>query len=206
MNKKIIIDLDGTFVSVNTFHKWMKFLFTEALKKFQLTSAIKILIIITLRAMQRIDHTKMKQMILEISEKNIHQKQITQFVAQLNPYVNKNLLAILQNTSNTTILATAAPLLYAQSIKEFYHFDFVLATNTTTQLPWQENIRETKAQNVKKLFEIHSWDTKKSILYTDHHDDLPLMHLVYATYLVNASEKTKMLTHNANITVKIVDE
>lgn len=205
-NKIIIIDLDGTFVSVNTFHKWIKFLFIETLKKFQLIRVTRILTIITLRALKWIDHAKMKQMILEISEKSIQQKQIRQFVTTLNPYVNKNLLDIIQNSSNTTILATAAPLLYAQSIKGFYHFDYILATNNITQSPWQENIREIKAKNVQKLFEKHAWKIQESILYTDHHDDMPLMHLVSCTYLVNASEKTKILSSNANINVKIINE
>ena len=202
----IIIDLDGTFVRVNTFHKWMKFLFVEALKKVQLVSVIKILTIITLRYTKRIDHAKMKYRILEISEQIIEKNQIIQFVKTLDPYIHQDLFKIIQDKSHITILATAAPVLYAQSIKDIYHFDFLLATNDTTHFPWQENIREEKAKNVEKLFEQHTWDSEKSILYTDHHDDIPLMQMVSLTYLVNASEKTKILTRDAKINFELVYE
>lgn len=207
LDKKIIlIDLDGTFVSINTFHKWMKFLFIEALKKLQLTAVMKIFNIILLRYTKRITHKKMKYMILEISEQIITQKQITDFVHTLAPYVNQELFNITQDNSKTTILATAAPLFYAKSIKELYQFDFVLATDDITHIPWQENIREEKAKNIKKLFDSNKWDFKNTILYTDHYDDMPLMKIVSLTYLLNASEKTKTLTHNANINFEVISE
>jgi len=199
----ILIDLDGTFVNVNTFHKWMKFLFIEAVKKFQLVSVIKILTIIVLRYTKRINHAKMKYKILEISEEIITQAQITHFVQTLAPYVNQQLLNILQDSDTTTILATAAPLFYAQSIKEMYHFDFVVATDDLRQSPWQENIREIKAKNIKKLFDEKCFDTQDAVLYTDHHDDIPLMNIVSVTYLINASEKTKRLVNEAYINFKL---
>jgi len=207
LDKKIIlIDLDGTFVNVNTFHRWMKFLFKEALKKFQLVSVIKILTIIALRYTKRIDHAKMKYRILEISEEIITQKQIIQFVHSLTPYINKKLSNIVKDNEHTTILATAAPLFYTQTIKEIYHFDFVVATDDIGHSQWQENIREIKAQNIKNLFTKNDFDTKDAVLYTDHHDDMPLMHIVSYTYLINASKKTKQLVANTDINVVIIDE
>jgi len=199
----ILIDLDGTFVNVNTFHKWMKFLFIEAVKKFQLISVIKILTIIVLRYTKRINHAKMKYRILEISEEIITKEQITQFVDTLAPYTNQELLNIVQDTNTTTILATAAPLFYAQTIKEMYHFDFVVATNDIRHSPWQENIREIKAQNIKNLFIEKGFDTKDAVLYTDHHDDIPLMNIASFTYLINASEKTKVLVNKAHINFEL---
>ena len=204
LNKKIIlIDLDGTFVNVNTFHKWMKFLFIEALKKFQLVSVIKILTIITLRYTKRIDHAKMKYRILEISEEIVTQKQITQFVETLSPYVNQKLLNIVQDSTTNTILATAAPLFYALSIKEKYQFDFVIATDNIGHSLWQENIREIKAQNVKKLLNEKGFDHKDTVLYTDHHDDIPLMKVVALTYLVEATNKTMQIIDDMNINFKL---
>jgi len=207
LDKKIIlIDLDGTFVNVNTFHKWMKFLFIEAVKKFQVVSVIKILTIVALRYTKRINHAEMKYRILEISEKIITQEQITQFVHTLTPNVNQTLLNIIQDNHTTTILATAAPLFYVQSIKKMYHFDFVVATDDIGHSPWQENIREIKAQNIKNLFTEKGFDTKDAVLYTDHHDDMPLMHIVSCTYLINASEKTKQFVDSTDINVVIIDE
>lgn len=206
LDKQIkIIDLDGTFVSVNTFHEWMKFLFMQTLKKFQCISSLKILLVIALRYTKRIDHAKMKYMILQISENITTQKQIQNFVTQLNPYVHQNLLGIVQDSDTVTILATAAPLLYAKNIKEMYGFNFVLATPSTTDTPWQENIRTHKAKNIQTLFMQHHWKIEQATLYTDHYDDMPLMKLVSFTCLINASNKTKQKVENAHIKTVSLD-
>jgi len=199
----VLIDLDGTFVSVNTFHKWMKFLFIEELKKFHLISVFTILKIVFLRSMKKIDHSKMKFSILKISEQTMDEKQIETFVQSLHPYVNNDLLLILENDCNTTILATAAPILYAQEIQKVYNFDHVIATGKTSEIEWKENIKEEKKKNVISLLKQHNLNNERSILYTDHHDDLPLMRYSNFTYLINASEETKRLTLHESIKYKV---
>jgi len=200
-----IIDLDGTFVSVNTFHMWMKFLFTQTVKKFQFITSMKILTIIALRYTKRINHATMKYKILQISENIITQKQIQHFIKSLQPYVHPKLLSMVQAPDTLTVLATAAPLLYAQSIKEMYGFDFVLATPYTTDTPWQENIRTHKAKNLQTLFTQQHLDAQQATLYTDHYDDIPLMKLVLETCLVNASETTKQKVKDAHIQTVCLD-
>jgi len=201
-----IIDLDGTFVSVNTFHGWMKFLFIQTVKKFQFISSLKILVVIALRYTKRIDHATMKYKILQISENISTQKQIQSFVTQLNPYVHQKLLSIVQDSDTVTILATAAPLFYAKSIKKMYGFDFVFATPSTTDIPWQENIRTHKAKNIQTLFMQHHWKIEHATLYTDHYDDMPLMKLVSSTCLIDASKKTKQKVEDGQIKMVSLDE
>jgi len=200
-----IIDLDGTFVSVNTFHRWMKFLFMQTVKKFQFISSLKILFVIALRYTKQIDHATMKYKVLQISENIITQKQIQHFVESVQPYVHPKLLSMVQAPETLTVLATAAPLLYAQSIKEMYGFDFVLATPHTTDTPWQENIRTHKAKNLHTLFMQQHLDAEQATLYTDHYDDIPLMKLVLETSLVNASETTKQKVEDAHIQTVCLD-
>jgi len=199
----LIIDLDGTFVSVNTFHKWMIFLFKEELKKYHFASVIKILKIISLRLIKSISHTEMKFRILQISQKVIEEQQINTFVNTLDLFVNKHIIDTLQKKTDISILATAAPLFYAEKIKEKYHFDHVIATPPTTETPWKENIREEKKKNLMILLKSHSLNNNVSILYTDHHDDLPLMKYANSTYLINASEETKRVALHENIQYKI---
>ena len=201
----LIIDLDGTFVSVNTFHIWMKFLFLEELKQFHLTSVIKILSIIFLRLTKNITHRQMKFRILKLSEKNISKQQINTFVDTLDVYVNQTILTKLQDVSTRTLLATAAPLLYAQAIKEKYHFDDVIATEYTHVDKWTENIKEEKKNTYLKLLHDKAIDPKKVILYSDHHDDLPLMKISDFTYLVHPSETTKNAVRDANISFEIIE-
>ena len=202
--KTIIIDLDGTFVSVNTFHKWMKFIFIEELKKLHFISIVNILKIIFLRYFKRINHADMKYMILEISEKNIHQTQIDNFVGLLDKYIHQTLSNIVNDESTLTILATAAPLFYAQSIKNKYGFDYVLATPGTNTSVWEENIRDTKRKNILSLYQNQHLKQEDSILYTDHHDDIYLMKYVSLTYLVNPDSKTIELVQNENINFKLL--
>ena len=200
----LIIDLDGTFVSVNTFHKWMKFLFLEELKKFHLVSVIKILTIIFLRLTKKITHAEMKFRILKLSEKNISKEQINTFVDTLDAYANQSILAKLQDLSARTVLATAAPLLYAEAIKEKYNFDDVIATEYTYVEEWRENIKEEKRNSYLKLLQNKAIDPKKVILYTDHHDDLPLMKISDFTYLVQPSKITIQLAEDTNILFKVI--
>ena len=146
----------------------------------------------------------MKFSILKISENLISEKQIITFVKSLHTYINQNILKTMRDESYITILATAAPILYSQTIKERYEFDYLIATGHTNKGEWKENIREEKKGNLITLLEKYSLGNQISILYTDHHDDIPLMKFSDLTYLVNASEETKKRTHSENITFKIL--
>lgn len=201
----LIIDLDGTFVSVNTFHKWMKFLFSEEVKNFHLISLLKILNIAFLRLIKSISHTQMKFRILKLCEQRISPQQITHFVDTLEPYINQNILHKMQDVSARTILATAAPVLYAKAIQKKYHFDDVIATAYTHEKEWKENIKEEKKNNYLKIIEIYHLKPKEVILYSDHHDDIPLMKLSDFTYLVHPSQKTVHLVRQANIAFEVME-
>ena len=203
MSKKIIvIDLDGTFVSVNTFHKWMIFVTILAFKKLRFISLLNILKIILLRAIKKINHAQMKVAILKISEKFIKNKDIKNFVQSLDKYVHQDILKRLDKDNTINILATGAPQIYAQEIKEKYGFDYEISTPPTTIKPWKENLKEEKKKNLLALLERENLTSKVESLYTDHHDDLPLMVYAEFTYLVNASEETLKKIKNAKIALK----
>ena len=200
MDKKVIvIDLDGTFMLTNTFHQWIKFLFKEELKKFHFITLSKILKIMLLRFLKYIDHSQMKYKILKISENNMEHKQIHLFVHSLDKYLNNNILDMLSNKTDTFILATAAPMQYANYIKRIYYFDYVIATGYTSDNAWTENIRKNKQMNLKNLLNTEGLNHKIDILFTDHHDDLALMYDAHITYLVNPSKETKIHIRNAGI-------
>lgn len=205
MNKKnVIIDLDGTLFDCNTFHKWMKFSFIEQLKHFDFIYPSKIGYYALLRLSKRIDHTKMKFLILKESEKITNKAYIHKFVDSISLYINKTVQTVLFDKNKTFILATAAPKLYSESIALKYGFDYVISTKDTSRKPWSENIREEKKKNVFLLLEENKLDTKIYELYTDHHDDLPLMKCSEYTYLVNANEKTKTIAKENNIEFIII--
>ncbi len=200
MHKKLIlIDLDGTFVRINSFHKWIKFLLIETVKQCNCFITLRLIGIMLLRYTKRISHAQMKYRILKISETTVSRKQIERFVDTLVPYIDQDILALIQRQNTLTLLATAAPILYAKQIQERFGFDYVVATPESQSSPWQETIRNTKAKRVQKFLQAHSLQIKEALFLTDHHDDIPLMHLVYSTYLVNASKQTLKCVHDAGI-------
>ena len=102
------------------------------------------------------------------------------------------------------MLATAAPMQYAKYIQEAYHFDYVIATESTSEKDWKENIREEKKKNLVRLFQQYHLHEQISILYTDHHDDLPLMKDANLTYLVNPSKESEQYILDANIVFELL--
>lgn len=191
LDKKIIvIDLDGTFISVNTFHKWMIFIAKQAFKKLAFLSLINIFYTITLRVFKRINHAQMKYSILKISEKLISEIEIGNFVKSLNRYVHQDILNTLKDKETITILATAAPKIYAKKFSEIYGFNYEISTPASHKSNWKENLKEEKKKNLLVLLQKENLGLEVAVLYTDHHDDLPLMEYAKMTYLVNPSKGT----------------
>ena len=203
MSKKIVvIDLDGTFVSVNTFHKWMIFIAKQAFKKYAFITLLKIFYIIILRALKKINHAQMKFAILKISEVFICDDEIDIFIKSLDNYVHKEILTLIKSQEYITILATAAPQIYAKKLSEVYGFDYEISTPSTSSKVWKENLREEKKKNLIALLKKENLGLEVERLYTDHHDDLPLMEYAKVTYLVNASEATIKYVDATQVNIK----
>ena len=191
MSKVIVVDLDGTLVNVNTFHKWMIFLFKKSLSH-NLLDSIKILKIISLRLVKLNTHKQMKYRILQISENTRYKNYIDEFVNELETYINNEVLEYTKENNTITILATAAPALYAESIANKYAFTYCLATPETSTKKWFENIKERKRESLEKLLNVEQL-TKVDIVLSDHHDDIPIMEMAESVFLVNASLDTKAI-------------
>ena len=200
MDKQItVVDLDGTLMCTNTFHKWMQRLFVLCLKRGSIVDAFRILLTLFLRLIRKIDHAAMKYTILKISEKCTSQEDISRFVTDLHRYVNHQILDQHNAEHSLHILATAAPKLYAEEIAARYHFDHFIATEETSCQPWKENLKEEKKRNLLKLLATYAPKSKLSLIYTDHHDDLPLMKIASHTVLVNPDEETLKRVQDAHI-------
>jgi phosphoserine phosphatase len=190
MKPKInVIDLDGTLLNTNTFHKWMFFLLKKSFLNHPQDS-LKLIYIALLRLVKQITHTQMKYKILQISEAQHYQKYIDDFVGTLDIYLNKEVLKFIKNDDTINILATAAPELYAKNIAKLYGFEFCLATPSTNTKHWYENIRDNKKNSLLTLMNSMKID-KVDIVITDHHDDIPIMLLAKSVILVNSSFETK---------------
>ena len=179
MSKILVIDLDGTLMSINTFHYYIKFIFHNYLKLLKLKSLFLILKVIILRFFKIVSHSVMKFEILKIVEVTAsidHERFVVNLLKYLNP-----ILEINQRDFDIKILATAAPENYSKIIAEKLNFDYCVATNSNDKL---ENIKENKLHNVKCLLKKID-KTQVDLFISDHIDDLPLFNYSKSIILVN---------------------
>lgn len=179
MKKAIIIDLDGTLLRTNTFSDYILYSCCQSLRSFRLDLVFLLLLFSFLRKLRIISHARMKYLILRHTTTFMQQhNRINSFVAKELTYENPTVITHLHNyasQSYLTVLATAAPSLYAELIASHYHFDHCLATPPAS-IPysqWRENKRQEKLHNVQKT--LTSANAEISVVITDHSDDQPLL-------------------------------
>jgi phosphoserine phosphatase len=200
MDKKIyVFDLDFTFVSLNTFHYWI--LFTLKTFWYKPIVVVRILRILLKRYFRVIKHSEMKKELLELVNKKHCKVNVSKFTDFLENNINNNVFEYFLSLKNEiTILATAAPDVYAIPFGQRLGFRHITATSSITDDNWVENIKEQKCLSVQKI--IQSNINYKGYLIeviTDHHDDLPIMKLAAHTRLVNPSDKTLCIISKAGV-------
>lgn len=191
MKKKVlVVDLDGTLYTINTFHYFLKFLIFYCIKHFNIVLLLKIVGILALRLFKKITHAKMKYDILRsISNRiNVDYQNFVEGIA-----LKKRSIPVMHDDRfEIKILATAAPSCYANIIAEKENFHKCLGTDfpKTGFNDAYENIKAVKRNNVvnylksKGIIEIE-------VFVTDHIDDLPLMKLAKRNLIVNPNEIMK---------------
>lgn len=186
-NKVLVVDLDGTLFSINTFHYFLKFLILNCFKNVNVILFFKLSFILLLRGFKVISHAKMKYDVLVLI-KNISDLNYNDFVNKIAS--NKRELSILKDTSfNIKILATAAPSCYAELIAKNENFDVCLSTIFPKIEFYKgfENIREVKKNNVLTYLASRGISEVNTFV-TDHIDDLPLMKISKENILINPSK------------------
>ncbi len=192
-----VVDLDGTLYNTNTFHRWLTFTFKKSLLTNPKQASLIVLYSLQ-RLLKKITHADLKYRILKLTE-HYDEKIIIEFTDSLDKYKNKKVLDFLGNSETVYILSTAAPELYASEISRKHHFDYCVATPSTTAEIWYENIRGEKLKNTQDMLKEKKLNSIIEIMITDHHDDLPIMKLASQVILVNSSEKTKKILQNNNV-------
>ncbi len=191
MKKKVIVvDLDGTLYTINTFHYFIKFLFGYSVKNFNIALLFKIIMAATARLLGMTNHAQMKYAILKSIDK-IKDIDYSKFVDQINS--KKRDIAVLNDSDfETKILATAAPSCYADIIAKREMFDVCLATQFRASgfVKEFENIKDVKKDSVINYLSSIGF-SEIDILVTDHLDDFPLMKLAKRNILVSPSTELK---------------
>ncbi|WKW45650.1 hypothetical protein P3875_07610 [Myroides sp. JBRI-B21084] len=193
----IVVDLDGTLYKGNTFHVFVIYIFKQAIYNFNLFWFVYLVFWTKLRFFKLISHKKWKyQLLKSCNNKEINTKY---FVTCLDKNIEQY---ILNETNNykISILATAAPSLYAIEIAKKYNFSYCVATEFTESYQnFKENIQEQKFINVQKLLQTLN-NEGIDLMITDHLDDALLIKHAKKSWLINANEKLKKYINENNLT------
>lgn len=202
LSPAVIVDLDGTIFSINTFEYYVSFLLKVFMRKVRLITVFKILFWGTARKLRIISHSCLKYHILLCTNKKVPFDELSVFVNSLfNDFLNGfvvNKKDRFESDDYKSCLSTAAPEIYAGLISERLVFDYSLCTgNPFVEKNWFENTGKKKAENTVSFLKKNG--AFPDILITDHYDDLPLMKEVRKVILVNPSSKTKVILDNNGI-------
>ncbi|MDR2407609.1 MAG: hypothetical protein LBE13_05820 [Bacteroidales bacterium] len=204
MKKGVVVDLDGTLVSSNTFHKYIIFSFREAVKSNHFFSVFNLIIFVICRKFRIIKHDTMKFHVLNSTNSYMNEDKIKSFVSTLFEKINKTVLNILNEYKKNdylVCLSTAAPEIYVNELfKELpQFFDFMCSTpSPSKEILWRENVRQVKCNNTILL--LNSKNIELKILITDHFDDMPLLSIKKdLNILVNPSKQTIKKLNEQNI-------
>jgi hypothetical protein len=194
-DKVVVVDLDGTLVSVNTFREFVVFAACMLLGKGKIGRVCMITGAVMARKMRLISHSSMKKTVLRYVLPCLTDGEKGVFVNQLTKYTQSSVTKIIEDCKNRgykAILATAAPEIYAVPFAEKLGFDDCVATSSTVdkKVRWKENVGNNKVDSVKNWIDKHN--AVIDIVITDHHDDIPLMKYNHqgTNYLYNPSKQT----------------
>lgn len=152
--------------------------FIYSLKSFQLCIALHLIYAMTLRLIHIIPHHEMKRIILNATRDKIPDDELSIFAQRLTNSINGTVADICQrahSNGHATILATAAPAIYADKIASISGFDYCIATQIPTDKNWKEYSGHVKCREVEKIIKDKGYIL--SCVITDHSDDIPLMEL-----------------------------
>ncbi len=192
----VLVDLDGTLVRGNSFHMWLRHMLTDGLRTLappaRYASRLVICIYSALRLGRLITHARLKKVCQGVWDRALSRSsdpdhELNSFLAALMRRVDPRIcdwVGRAQDSGAVAVLTTAAPGDYALPLARRLGFDGAVATPRASSKTWSENLRDEKERNTAAYVRRNGWDAKRTILFTDHIDDLPLMQAVHEVCLV----------------------
>jgi phosphoserine phosphatase len=193
MHKIIVCDFDGTLISVNSFPLWIKFIIKQAALSFNIRILVRVLFLLLSRKVFGIAHADFKYKLMKL---NIPELYNENFVITLIPFLNDKLIALLKSVENKVIVSTAAPSSYAKYLKNILPFSVerVLCSEIECNC-LVENYGRNKVNLIHTLFGSNSI----THVYTDHHEDMPLILNAEKSFLVSPNDDTLKILQAKNI-------
>lgn len=206
--KLIVVDLDGTLIDANSFHIWISFSAQRLLLRGSILRLMKLAFWVGLRYARIVPHQTMKKYVLRATD-DFALDVLDLFAKKLKTKINDQTMLevkpLLGSDEYRVILATAAPIHYAERLARLIGITEVIGTNANTTDPeWFEAIRENKLKALKEAIGDDQFQ-RIDLLMTDHHDDLPLLEISDRVILVKPSDITISILKEKNIdTFKVI--
>jgi hypothetical protein len=188
----LILDLDGTILSVNSFRRWvlhlMRARFPHLGPAQRVGIACATVIALSRRKMRLGGHEALKwrlQKLWQAATDGDGGLSERGFVEELTGFVRPELLPVLKAVAAgevDAVLATAAAGDYAYGLGQSLGFTHILATDPMRAASEPSNVGERKRQAVLDFIASRGWQDRPRILFTDHKDDLPLIRVCQTVY------------------------
>ncbi|MDE6479854.1 MAG: haloacid dehalogenase-like hydrolase [Muribaculaceae bacterium] len=203
------VDLDGTLISGNSMHIFMKRLPKILIKRRAPGAAISALWQIWLRSLRLINHSKMKWHLTDIARRHLEEsdwEDLAEIIAQeINPDV-KDLVESRRKIGCLSYIATAAIEEYSLPLCRLLGYEGAVATKfTDNQGDYEEMSGNVKRNGIEKLLEEENLRLESFI--TDHPDDLPTAKAYpNLTVVVNPTQKTADQFREVGVTRYLICE
>lgn len=174
----LIIDLDETLLSINSFRIWALYFLLKKFARLNLRKRsllwLKAAKIFAERKVLGKNHSQTKSALQKLWVEADDAGALENMLAQLEKKIRSNMRGVMSAIANgeiDAVLATAAASQYANPFAESIGFVHVLSTG----IDEKENRGEEKSRQISEFLQKHNWENRKKIFFTDHLEDMPFM-------------------------------
>lgn len=131
IKQAVIVDLDGTLIAGNSFRLYLLRATQAAIRTCRLWTAARVTVLVAARKVRLISHHTLKQNALKITTKIADADFIMQLTGELKSMIRHEVITRTTECHNQgmlTVLATAAPAIYAESFGKACGMDHTLCT------------------------------------------------------------------------------
>lgn len=193
MNGATFVDLDGTLLTANSMHIFMRRLPSLLLKRKAPGAAIKASFRIMMRYFRAIDHRNLKWHLTKIARKHLQEsdwESLAHIMASTINHRVKELVDSRRQLGCSTYIATAAMEEYTLPLCKLLGYDGIIATKFSDEIGNYEEMKGyAKHDSIEHL--LSSEHLRLESFITDHPDDIPTASAYPGlTIVVNPTQKT----------------
>lgn len=207
----MVVDLDGTLVSVNTFTLFTKWLAQHLYHDYGFIPLLGLCRDVLLRKCRLIPHSEVKRRILRIAANNCKESDFRKFAESLKSCLRPEVMTLIKDfmqEGGVVVLATAAPAVYALPFAGILGIPYCEATqysgsSAPSTSDFEECRGDVKRMRVERL--ARGRNLRIECVLTDHHEDLPLLSLPnIERILVTPSSHTESVVRGEGLDYHVI--